>query len=69
MTEAKLLRYQDVLKNNCELRSREELETQNIYLDWWSRAQLESRYRKDKIEGFYTEKQYSINFCWAQMIK
>ena len=30
MTKVKLLRYQDLLKNYCELRSNEELEIQNI---------------------------------------
>ena len=45
----------DNAKKDGELRSKEELESQNVYIDWWPRAQLESRYAKDKTEGFYSE--------------
>ena len=34
----------DLLKKDGELRSNEELESQNIHIDWWPRAQLESNY-------------------------
>ena len=47
----RLLGYKELLKGNVELKTRDELEN----IDWWARIQLESRYVKDKKEGFNVE--------------
>lgn len=55
-TATMLASYDSLLNKDGTLKTNDDLKTQNIKLDWWTRAQLESRYSKDKQQGFYTER-------------
>lgn len=44
-----LIRYADLLDEAYNLKLAQDLQKQNIKLDWWPRAQVESRYVKDKV--------------------
>lgn len=48
-------RYEDLLDNKNQLKSTENLKKRDADLSWWERAQLESRYAKDKQIGFYEQ--------------
>lgn len=43
----------DFIKSDGTLKNNNELEEENIKLNWWETIQLESRYNKDKKEKFY----------------
>lgn len=51
----KINKYEDLLRKDGTLKNNIELERQGTHLDWWTRMQLESRYAKDKLQGFYLE--------------
>lgn len=47
-----LMPYDLLLKNDGSLKTNDELETQDIKLEWCAQAQLELRYAKDKKTAF-----------------
>lgn len=53
--EGEIIRYSDLLDEADNLKSKQDLQLQNVYLDWWSRVQIELRYTKDRLCGFYKE--------------
>lgn len=56
MRADKLIRYEDILDTQGELRPMQVIVSPNYRQDWWTRVLLQSRYTKDlKKTGFYKE--------------
>lgn len=47
-----IIRYKDLLNEQFELKSTEELQSSGWKINLWQKVQLESRYTKDKKKGF-----------------
>lgn len=47
--------YNDFLRGDGTLKSKQELETEQINLMWWERIQLETPFNKDKKNKFYVK--------------
>lgn len=59
------IRYGDILNKDGNLKSKQEMQLQYKYLDWWTRVQRESRYSKDSSMGFYRE-QTKFDQIWLE---
>lgn len=49
------LRYKDLLRKDGSLKADKEIQSQQILLNGWDRMQLESRFVKDTVQGFYLQ--------------
>ena len=58
-----LTTYENLLTNEQKIKDKQELEKMGIAVDWWSMAKLESRYKKDRMVGFF-EGKVQVDRLW-----